>query len=738
MGGSAIVDDGDRSPVDHADADPALWIRVVNVAVGGVVIAVCVTAIVGWHTHSVRLVQIRSSYAPMQQNTAVGLICCATALVGLTFRRNRVVAISATLGSGLAIASLIEYVFSIDLGLDTAFVEPFATTAVSAPGRMSPITALALLMFTGGSAASVIDPNASRRSSTLSMTGAFVLVPALLELVHYATGSPSTAQWANFSHMAVHTATAFCLVAGGVVLLALGPPGHAGLESWVPAAVGASMLGVTVIVWEFLVRTGIDDTVSADRAASAMLVAGMAMAALVALATIFAMSAVRRRRFAELTLVRLEAETAERRRVGAATRAEERERAQAQLDRLAAESEQERLRVEAERQRVESRLRQSQHLESLGQLAGGIAHDFNNLLGVIQTSADLTARQIDRRETADEEQWALARADVARIDEAAKQGGRLTHQLLAFARREPTRPTIVDLGSVISEVEQLLARTLGRHVRFTTMIDPHLDPVLVDRTQMEQMLVNLAVNARDAMPEGGKLVVEASNFDVDGDFADARPELSAGPHVRLRVSDTGVGMSPTELERMFDPFYTTKSTGTGLGLATVYGIVTQAGGRIQAYSEVGHGTTITVLLPSAERAGTDERTATTSDLPPIADRTILVIEDNVGLLRATERILADAGYEVLAAGDGTAALTTAERYDGEIHLLLTDVMMPDMLGNELARRIAKLRPDIRVVYMSGYAEAILDAGSRLSPGDTLVDKPFTSRQILAAVNTALS
>jgi two-component system, cell cycle sensor histidine kinase and response regulator CckA len=411
-------------------------------------------------------------------------------------------------------------------------------------------------------------------------------------------------------------------------------------------------------------------------------------------------------------------------------------------ERLEAQAERERLRAEAERQRLESQLHQSQRLESLGQLAGGVAHDFNNLLAVISNYADFVAEEIVDAERFDAGRWSPVLRDVEQIRRAAERATRLTHQLLAFGRREVVRPELLDLNEVVSEVQELLRRTLGEHVELIVSRSPSLRRIFADPGQVEQVLVNLAVNARDAMPGGGRLSVDTADFDVDEDFAGQWPNLSAGAFVRLRVSDTGTGMEPEVMHRAFEPFYTTKpkGEGTGLGLATVYGIVTQAGGDVHIYSEVGVGTTITALLPAADGTGAIAGAGEPAPVPapaPLDGATVLVVEDEEAMREVTTRILSRSGFHVLTAASGADAIAIAAAHRGEIHLLLTDVIMPKMLGKEVAERVRALRPAIRVLYMSGYAEPVLASQRTLDPGVNLIEKPFSQSVLLARVREVI-
>jgi hypothetical protein len=409
-------------------------------------------------------------------------------------------------------------------------------------------------------------------------------------------------------------------------------------------------------------------------------------------------------------------------------------------DRVSAAREREQLEAEAERERLRNRLHEAERLESLGQLAGGIAHDFNNLLAVIVNYAAFIANDLDAAAGLDGDgRWRGTREDVEQIRLAGERAAHLTHQLLAFARREVVQPEVVDVNEVVHEVEQLLRRTLGEHVQLVSSLAGELRPVLIDPGQLEQILVNLAVNARDAMPDGGMLRIDTTHVDVDEEYASSRPELSPGPYVRLRVSDSGTGMTREVLERVFDPFFTTKppGQGTGLGLATVYGIVQQAGGHVQIYSEPGIGTTITALLPVTDREPAHDEQKPEGEQRARGTETILLVEDEDALREVTRRILAAAGYQVIVAADGPQALEAAVAHEGPIDLLLTDVIMPRMPGPQLAEHMQRELPAVRVLFMSGFAQPILDSGEYLKNGVQLVEKPFSGQTLLAKVNQVL-
>ncbi len=403
-------------------------------------------------------------------------------------------------------------------------------------------------------------------------------------------------------------------------------------------------------------------------------------------------------------------------------------------ERVRAEAEQTRLRAEADQQRLEAQVHRTRRLESLGQLAGGVAHDFNNMLGVIVNYAGFVIEEA----AGPSPDLAAIAADAQQIVRAGERGTDLTHQLLAFARREVVRPEVLDLNRAIADVEPMLRRSLGEHIMLDTRPAPELPPVTADPGQIEQILLSLAVNARDAMPSGGRLVIDTGVLRVAEHDTAAGNDLQPGEYVRVRVADSGTGMPPDVLERAFEPFFTTKRSGegTGLGLATVYGIVTQAGGDVTIASEVGVGSTVTVLLPVADSAAPAAAGVPESPTQGHGE-TLLVAEDEAPLRDVVGRILCGAGYQVLAADGGAQALELAERHEGRIDLLVSDVVMPGMLGKDLAERLVAVRPDTRVLYMSGYAQPVLASAGTLDPGVVLLEKPFTAADLLRAVRHRL-
>ena len=384
-----------------------------------------------------------------------------------------------------------------------------------------------------------------------------------------------------------------------------------------------------------------------------------------------------------------------------------------------------------ERLSLEQQLRQAQKMEAVGRLAGGVAHDFNNILTAITGYADLLLEDLgttDRR-----------RDDIAEIRKATERTAVLTRQLLAFSRQQVMQVRVLDLNDVVADTQNMLGRLLGEDIALVTRLDPALGAVKADPGQLEQVIMNLAVNARDAMPGGGKLTIETANAELDDTYVREHFPARPGSYVMLAVSDTGTGMSDEVQSHLFEPFFTTKEKGkgTGLGLATVYGIVKQSGGYIWVYTEPGHGTTFKIYLPRV--AGAPAQRASGPKASPVGagTETVLLAEDEAAVRAVARHALERQGYTVLEASSGEAALDLAERHSGRIHLLLTDVIMPGMNGRALALRLSELRPDLRVVYMSGYTEEAITRHGVLEPGLTYVQKPFTPEGLARKVREVL-
>ena len=385
-----------------------------------------------------------------------------------------------------------------------------------------------------------------------------------------------------------------------------------------------------------------------------------------------------------------------------------------------------------ERVQLEQQLRQAQKMEAVGRLAGGIAHDFNNILTAITGYADLLLEDLSASDP--------RREDVDEVRKAAERAAGLTRQLLAFSRQQVLQPKVIDVNALVGDLEKMLGRLLGEDIALSTRLDPAVGRVKADAGQLEQVLMNLAVNARDAMPEGGKLSIEGVNVDLDERYAADHYPARPGPYVMLAVTDTGVGMSEETQAHMFEPFFTTKEKGkgTGLGLATVYGIIKQSGGFIWVYSELGRGSTFKIYLPRVEEVGTSSAAPAPAAAPaPRGTETVLVAEDEPPVRAIARQVLERQGYTVLEAATAERALDIAAQYSGAIHLLLTDVIMPGMNGQELATRLAHVRPETRVIFMSGYTDDAVMRHGVLQPGSTYMQKPFTPDAIARKVREVL-
>jgi two-component system cell cycle sensor histidine kinase/response regulator CckA len=385
-----------------------------------------------------------------------------------------------------------------------------------------------------------------------------------------------------------------------------------------------------------------------------------------------------------------------------------------------------------ERRSWEAQLRQAQKMEAIGGLAAGVAHDFNNLLSIILSYSELLAVGLKEDDP--------MRADLQEIRTAGLLAATLTRRLLAFGRQQMLAPKVVDLCHIVGGMEKMLRRTIGEDIELITHFDPECGKVRVDLGQMEQVVLNLVVNARDAMPEGGELTIETAEVALDADFASEHAGVSAGPHVLLSVSDTGIGMNEATLAHMFEPFFTTKepTKGTGLGLATVFGIVKQSGGTIWVTSALGLGTTVKVYLPIVER---DELAPASLPPPDIStlhgSETILLVEDDESVRVLARTILRKYGYNVLDAKGGGDAFLLCEQHNAVIDLLLTDVVMPRMSGRQLAERLLLVRPDMKVLYMSGYTDDALMRHGIFYSALAFIQKPITPEALVRKVREAL-
>jgi two-component system, cell cycle sensor histidine kinase and response regulator CckA len=380
----------------------------------------------------------------------------------------------------------------------------------------------------------------------------------------------------------------------------------------------------------------------------------------------------------------------------------------------------------------EEQLRQSQKMEAVGRLSGGIAHDFNNLLGVIIGYSDILDMKLEEGDP--------LRKSVGEIKKAGVSASSLTRQLLAFSRQQVLQPKILDLNTLVTDLVTMLRRLIGEHVEVEIMLDPALRKVRADQSQLEQVIMNLVVNARDAMPGGGKLMIQTANVELGESVVADRPYIQPGPYVQLTVTDSGTGMDADTILHIFEPFFTTKEKGrgTGLGLATVYGVVKQSGGYIWVESNVGVGTTFRICLPTVVQGVSTQSTNEAPTRVPRGSETVLVAEDEDSLRTLISDLLKQSGYNVLEASCGAEALEIAEKYHGAINLLLTDVVMPGIGGPALAKRLAASRPEVKTLFMSGYVEFHSPGHGSLPPDTPILQKPFSNDTLIREVRKALT
>jgi two-component system, cell cycle sensor histidine kinase and response regulator CckA len=391
-----------------------------------------------------------------------------------------------------------------------------------------------------------------------------------------------------------------------------------------------------------------------------------------------------------------------------------------------------RKRAEAEHAKLEEQLRISQKMEAVGRLAGGIAHDFNNLMTVVLGYSEIVLNKAKEN--------AAIVGDVEQIHKAGVRATNLTRQLLAFSRKQVLKPEVINLNDLMGEIEKMLQRLLGEDIDILLKGHPNLGHVMADKGQLEQVLMNLAINARDAMPTGGNLTLETANVDLDEEYAASHDGVVPGPHVMVAVTDSGCGMNEEVRSRLFEPFFTTKGPGkgTGLGLATVFGIVKQSGGNIRVYSEPGKGTTFRIYLPRVEKRADKDRPSSEICKPSKGDEAILLVEDEASVRGVILSMLEGTGYSILSACNGDEALKICKERKGRIDLLLSDVVMPGISGREMATQLAKVHPETKVLFMSGYTDDAIQHHGVLEPGTAFIEKPFSQVKLTRKIREVLS
>lgn len=385
----------------------------------------------------------------------------------------------------------------------------------------------------------------------------------------------------------------------------------------------------------------------------------------------------------------------------------------------------------SDRKKLEEQFHQAQKMEAVGKLAGGVAHDFNNLLTVISGYSEMVIRCLAPDDP--------NRGFVEEIHKAGERAAHLTRQLLAFSRKGLVERSVLNLNVLVTDTEKMLRRLIGEDITLTTKLAPALAKVKADTGQIEQVIINLAVNARDAMPQCGKLIIETQNVELDGEYAKLHPEVKPGRYVMMSVSDTGSGMSPATKTHIFEPFFTTKppGKGTGLGLATVYGIVKQSGGHVAVDSELGHGTTFKIYLPSVEEKVSASKPLNGAKVVPHGNETILLVEDEDAVRGIIKMALQNLDYTVLEARSGEEAVRIVERHTEPIHLLITDVVMPEMGGRQVAERLKACKEGIKVLFLSGYTDDSVVRHGILQEEVAFLQKPFTPVALAKKVREVL-
>ena len=751
---------------------------------GLLVIAVGGAALLGWFIGSPVLRGVRAGYIPMAPNTALNFLLLGSSLVALTRRSKSAILLArlaALLTAFLAVARLVEYAAAADLGVDQwVFNFPGERLGLAPVGKMAFFSAGTFLL--SGVALLLLTLSGSRWWANNIARGLSVIVGfvGLAFLLGYFYGAPLMYGGQSIP-MALNTAAAFFAFGSGLLVKVSGGDiserreaqerlrkAHAELEARVGERTAELSKAVAALEEEVAERRRVEGQL---REGQELFKAFMDNSPAVAFMKdedggyVYANGTFERRFnltvgdwFGKTDFDLWPAEVARRLRehdeavLSAGTAAEIVEAIPApggiRRDWLSlrfplrdadgrrflagmAIDITERRQAEAALRESEGQLRQSQKLEAVGQLAGGIAHDFNNLLTAITGYSQLTLRRLGPDDP--------LRRNIEEIMKAGERAASLTRQLLAFSRKQILQPKVLDLNAIVADMDNMLRRLIGEDIDVLTVLGAELGRVEADAGQIEQVIMNLAVNARDAMPAGGKLTIATANVELSEAYSRQHVSVRPGRYVMLAVSDTGCGMDPETQARIFEPFFTTKEVGkgTGLGLSTVYGIVKQSGGHLWVYSELGHGTTFKVYLPRVDEEPNVPQVTAARAARPRASETLLIVEDEEGVRGLLREVFQGEGYQVLEAASGSEAVKIYREYEGDIHATLTDVVMPGMGGREIAEYASRLRPGMKVIFMSGHTDESIVHHGVLDPGVHFLEKPFTPDALLYKVRLVL-
>jgi signal transduction histidine kinase len=719
---------------------------------GGLTCLIGLTVLIGWHTHNLLLLHIHPSFVAMAYNTALGFFLCGAGLIAITLNRPRFAIAGGCYGVLFGTLTIGEYLVEHDFGIDELFMKSYTNAGVTNNARMAFNSALSFLLLGIFQMLAAKRTRAPGFSWKAALIGSLVTGMGIIALSGYFIDISHYYAWGHFTRMAVHTALGFVLLGVGVLSYAW----HGDIAdthsapSWLPIPVGVGILSLTICLWQATIvaqgvqmiwlhqmigRYSVPDSVI--RMNSLLPIATLATGAILSIVIswmvyLTQINRMRARQVAGANIdlnreiaVRAEAEEALRHahdslEMRVQERTAELSAANAAL--------QEQI---ATRERLENQLLQAQKLESIGRLAGGVAHDFNNMLTAILGYTNLIVEECPLNEEGQEY--------LQNVTHAANRATNLTRQLLSFARKQVIEPKVVNLNALSLSLHTMLYRLIGDNIQLEMLLEDALHSVKVDPGQFEQILVNLIVNARDAMPDGGKVTIETHNAVLDEEYALEHEGVVPGEYVMLAVSDTGTGMEEGIRLHIFEPFFTTKEKGrgTGLGLATVYGIVRQAGGHIWLYSEPGEGTTFKIYLPrtleaveepAAHKEQTDQQDGTES---------VLLVEDDPSVRALVGQTLRKRGYTVLEADNGEEALRLVRESATKIDLLITDVLMPGITGKELSDQLQIEYPSMKVLFVSGYTENTIVHHGVLDPGVAFLSKPFTSPMLTQRVREVL-